>query len=101
MTRPPAVSKAERNARTREARLVVAAANANPDQLCCSCHRPLHRCGPNADGRNRNGTPCTWDAGHPDGRWTTNELRAECSSCNRSRGATHGNRNREPHTERW
>lgn len=99
-----AITKAERNRRTAEAAAVVARANANPDTLCCNCHRPLSKCGPRGDGRNRNGTPCTWQGGHPSAgpgqppRWHTPELRAECSHCNQRDGAAAGNRNREPHT---
>lgn len=96
-----AVTKQERNARRAEIQAVRARAYANPNTLCCQCQRPLHQCGPRGDGRNANGTPCTWDAGHPDGRWSTPELRAECSACNRSRGAAEGNRNREPHSFVW
>lgn len=76
------------------ARRVTDAANANPNTRCCTCGNTLNHCGPNNDGRNLNGTPCTWDAGHPDGRWPGNQLRPECSHCNRSRGATNGNRSR-------
>lgn len=95
-----AVTKRERNARHTEAVAVTTAAYANPDTLCCSCHRPLHQCGPNGDGRNRNGTPCTWDAEHPDGRWPGTALRAGCSHCNRRDGATRGNRMRSHTTTR-
>jgi len=76
------------------AKRVTDAAYANPATRCCTCGQTLDHCGPNADGRNANGTACTWDAGHPDGRWPGNELRAECSACNRRRGAEHGNRRR-------
>lgn len=95
-----AITKAERNRRTAEAAAVVARANANPDTLCCNCHRPLSKCGPRGDGRNRNGTPCTWQGGHPDGRWPGGSLRAECSYCNQSRGGAEGRARRrlEPRT---
>jgi hypothetical protein len=73
------------------ARRVTDQANRNTATRCCECGNTLDQCGPRGDGRNGNGTPCTWDAGHPDGRWTGRELRAECSWCNRSRGATAGN----------
>lgn len=92
------VTKAERNRRAREAARVVRTANANPDTRCCECGNTLDRCGPNNNGRGANGAPVQWDAGHPDGRWSTNELRPECSWCNRSRGAEHGNRLREPNS---
>jgi len=96
-----AVTRRERNARRDEAEAVKLAAYANPATICCNCARTLNHCGPNGDGRNANGTPCTWDAGHPDGRWGGNRLRAECSACNRARGATDGNRKREPHSFVW
>ena len=96
--RPP-ITKTERNRRTLEARRVVH--NTTPQTLCCNCNQPLHRTGPNHDGRGRNGKPNVWQAGHSDGRWPTNELRPECSFCNQSRGATDGNRTRTPTTETW
>jgi len=84
------------------ARRVTQAAYANPATRCCNCQRTLDRCGPNGDGRNANGTPCTWDAGHSDGRWPGTQLRAECSHCNRSRGATAGNQlHANPHSRHW
>lgn len=92
------ITKAERNRRLPEQQAVKHTAYRNPNTRCCNCDRPLHQCGPRADGRNANGTPCTWDAGHPDGRWPGTAMRPECSHCNRSRGATMGNRMREPHT---
>jgi hypothetical protein len=92
------ITKAERNRRSAEAKAVTSAAYRNPLTRCCSCGRTLDQCGPRGDGRNANGTPCRWDAGHPDGRWPGVALRAECSACNRRRGAADGNRRREPHT---
>lgn len=77
-----------RGTHQQRAKRVTDHAYANRNTLCCACRRPLHQCGPNGDGRNANGTPCTWDAGHPDGRWPGNELRPECSHCNRTRGAS-------------
>lgn len=76
------------------ARRTTDAANRNPNTRCCNCGNTLDQCGPNRDGRNGNGTPCTWDAGHPDGRWQGTDLRAECSWCNRSRGGQTGARTR-------
>jgi hypothetical protein len=93
-----AITKAERNRRSVEASAVTRSAYADPDTRCCNCGNPLSACGPRGDGRNANGTPCRWEAGHPDGRWPGTALRAECSYCNRSRGAADGNRRREPHT---
>lgn len=76
------------------AKQVTDTAYHNLDTRCCTCGNTLNHCGPNHDGHNLNGTPCTWDAGHPDGRWPGNELRPECSWCNRRRGAEHGNQRR-------
>lgn len=95
------VSKRERNRLRHEAAWVTTLARADRTTRCCSCDNTLDRCGPRGDGRNRNGTPCTWQAGHPDGRWSGRALRAECSWCNASRGAADGNRQREPHSELW
>ena len=92
------MSRKHNRAHDLRAAQVTARAKADPATRCCNCGNTLDQCGPRHDGRNRNGTPCTWDAGHPDGRWPTNELRPECSACNRSRGATQGNQQREPHT---
>ncbi len=97
-----AVTKRERNRRIAEASHVIAQARANPATRCCECNRTLDQCGPRGDGHNANRSRCTWDAGHPDGRWPTHELRPECSHCNRSRGATDGNRKRNrTHSRRW
>lgn len=96
-----AITKAERNRLTTHAKTITTAAYNNPNTRCCTCNRTLNQCGPNGDGHNANGTPCTWDAGHPDGRWHGAPLRAECSHCNRSRGATTGNTAREPRSRRW
>jgi hypothetical protein len=72
--------------------IIRARANADPDHRCWRCHHTLATCGPNHDGRNRNGTIATWDCGHlPDGG-----LAAECSPCNRREGAVDGNAKREP-----
>ena len=68
----------------RTARLVTEAADANPRTRCWRCRRTLNHCGPNGDGRNANGTPCTWDAGHVVAGDNNSPIRAECSHCNRS-----------------
>jgi len=92
-----AITKAERNARARESRAVVAAAYRDSDTLCCNCLRPLNECGPRGDGRNRNGTPCRWEAGHPDDAdGPAQRYEPSARSCNRSRAAADGNRLREP-----
>ena len=66
----------------------------HPGAQCATCGQPLERCGPNNDGRNRNGTPCTWDAGHIVAGDSTAGYQLECSACNRSAGATLGNARR-------
>ena len=68
----------------RHARLVTTAADANPRTRCWRCRRTLNHCGPNGNGHNANGTPCTWDAGHVIAGDTSSPIRAECSHCNRS-----------------
>lgn len=66
----------------RLARLVTAAANADPTTTCWRCGRTLDRCGPQGDGRNANGTPCIWHAGHTISGDNRAPVRAECSHCN-------------------
>lgn len=68
----------------RRARLVRQTANANPDTRCWRCGQTL------AD---KPGD--TWDAGHIRDGDPTSPLAAEHSSCNRSAGATAGNRRRQ------
>lgn len=84
------------------AKRVTNAAYANPATRCASCHNTLDKCGPRGDGRNRNGTPCTWQGGHVvagDSRYGYN---AWCSYCQGVEGATLTNAKRvEPHSERW
>lgn len=84
----------------RISRHVTAWANANPDAICADCHRTINHCGPRGDGRNRNGTPCTWDAGHITIGDPTAGYKLVCSHCNRSEGARHINaqRRRDRHT---
>ena len=67
------------------------AAYLNPATTCWRCHRMLHECGPRGDGRHRNGTRAWWEAGHLIDGDQTSPLAAECSPCNRSHGARHGN----------
>jgi len=72
----------------RQARLVRAAANANPLTRCA-------RCGELA----RRGDP--WTAGHVNDGEVGGQLRPEHRSCNASAGAAYGNQLREPRSERW
>lgn len=86
----PGVSKPQRNREAPTAKAITQRAYANPNTRCWRCHHTLATCGPRGNGTNRNGTPASWDAGHgPD-----QVLRPECSPCNRSDGATQGNRTR-------
>ena len=66
--------------------IIRAAANANPATRC-------RRCGLTLAERRRTHPNATWDCGHPD-RDIDTGYAAECSHCNRSHGATVGNRNR-------
>ena len=78
------------------------AAYANPLQTCAICGNTLDKCGPRGGGRNRNGSMCTWDAGHVVPAQPQYGYRVECSYCNRSKGAAIRNAKRvEPHSERW
>jgi len=70
----------------RHARIVTAAADADPATTCWRCRRTLNHCGPNGDGLNANGSPCTWDAGHVIDGDNCSPILAECSHCNRSHG---------------
>jgi hypothetical protein len=72
-------------------KVIRARAMADPDHQCWRCHHTIATCGPNHDGRNRNGTPATWQCGH-----TPFGYQAECSPCNTKHGAIDGNRRREP-----
>jgi hypothetical protein len=84
------------------AKRVRAAANGNPFTRCWRCGNTLDKCGPRGDGRNRNGTPCTWHAGHLVESSLAHGLLPECSHCNTSSGARFGNAKRvEPHSEIW
>lgn len=68
----------------RRAKLVRRAAYANHGTLCGQCGRTLAQ----------HGNGATWDAGHVISGNPASALRAEASSCNRSAGATEGNRRR-------
>ena len=76
-------------------------ADRNPDARCATCANTLDKCGPRRDGLNRNGTPCTWDAGHVIDGDPLGGYQLECSFCNRSRGATAGNRKRNDQPMAW
>jgi len=65
----------------RRARAVRQAADTNPLTLCARCGEPARPDDP-------------WDAGHERDGDPTSPLRAEHASCNRSAGATLGNRRR-------
>lgn len=67
----------------RRARIVRQAANADPATTCW-------RCGLTLDAKPGD----TWDAGHVRSGDPTSPLLPEHSSCNRSHGATEGNRRR-------
>lgn len=102
-----------RGSHKRIAKLIVQTAYTNPCTRCWQCLRTLDKCGPLGDGRNRNGTPCTWQAGHVVDSDSRYGYLPECSHCNATRGAELGNTLRgrrwilskpqraEPHTERW
>lgn len=86
----------------RRARL-IAWALSNPHLArCWQCNEPLATCGPNRNGRHANGTRAKWTGGHTIDGDRTAPLALECSPCNYSRGAAHGNRNRKarPHSRR-
>jgi hypothetical protein len=83
----------------RLARLVVNAANANPDTRCARCGLTLAEHPPAKTGR-----PPRWTAGHKvDGKvaHTTRDYQPEVDTCGSSAGATHGNQLREPHSRTW
>ena len=71
-------------------RAVRAAAYANPATTCWRCGKTLVEHGPHA----------SWDAGHVRDGDPTSLLAPEASSCNRSAGATRGNRMRGQGTTR-
>ena len=71
----------------RRAAAVRAAAYANPSTTCW-------RCGLTLEQIRKRKPKATWDAGHLRDGDPTSPLRAECSPCNRSAGATAGNAKR-------
>ena len=78
----------------RRAAHIRAGAYADPHARCW-------RCGLTLDERRQTHPRATWDAGHIEDGRVAGELRAECSTCNRSAGATLGNLRREPRSRRW
>jgi hypothetical protein len=74
---------------SRRAAAVRAYANANPDTRCWRCGRTLQQHPPH-----RNGRPPTWHAGHVIDGQIGGLLKPEASTCNKSAGASYGNRTR-------
>ena len=70
-----------------QARRVREAAYADPTTRCWRCRLTLPECKPH-----RNGKPARWTAGHLIDSDPTSPLLPECSPCNKSAGATYGNR---------
>ena len=68
-------------------RAVRQAAYANPDTRCWRCGLTLAECRPH-----RNGKPARWTAGHVLDSNPNSPLLPECSPCNKSAGASYGNR---------
>ena len=84
------------------ARRLTQAGYANPAATCHYCKRTLDNCGPRGNGRNRNGTPCTWQACHVVDGDSRYGYVLGCSFCNQSEGARAGNaQRREPRSECW
>lgn len=79
----------------RRRKRLVAWALSNPDLARCQgpCGEPLATCGPNRNGRHRNGKPAKWTAGHPNHR-VEDVLELWCSPCNSIEGAQWGNARR-------
>ena len=69
---------------------VRAAAYADPATRCWRCGLTLDRCKPH-----RNGKPARWTAGHVIDSDPNSPLLPECSPCNKSAGASYGNRLRD------
>ena len=63
------------------------AAYADPETRCWRCRLRLHECKPH-----HNGKPARWTAGHLIDSDPTSPLLPECSPCNKSAGASYGNR---------
>lgn len=81
-------------------RKLIAWAKSNPDRArCWRCDQPLVTCGPNRNGRHRNGKPAKWTAGHRT-HDPADVLALECSPCNYTEGAQHGNARRPRRSHR-
>ena len=74
----------------RDAARVRALAYADTSTRCHRCGKTLAEHRPH-----RNGTPATWDAGHIEDGRAGGALVPEASTCNRSAGASDGNRRRK------
>lgn len=81
--RKPAHYRGDYHVRSRRVR---EAAYADPLTRCWRCKLMLHECKPH-----RNGKPATWTAGHLIDGDPRSPLLPECSPCNKSAGASHGN----------
>jgi len=90
-----------RGAHQQIAKAIKAWGDSHPQARCAKCNNTLDKCGPRRDGRNRNGTPCSWDAGHAIDGDPTAGYQLECSFCNRSTGARAGNRKRRERFTPW
>lgn len=74
---------------------LVAWAYSHPTTATCwQCGQTLATCGPNRNGRHRNGRRAKWTGGHTIDGDPTAPLALECSPCNFRRGAQAGNRSR-------
>lgn len=62
--------------------------------LCWRCGEPLLSCGPNRNGRHKNGRPAKWTSGHTVDGDSSKPIVPECSPCNYRFGASAGNRRR-------
>ena len=78
----------------RRARAIRAYAYLNPETTCWRCGLTLQQ-------RQTTNPGATWDAGHLTDGAINGQLKPECSTCNRSNGATQGNQRREPRSRRW
>jgi hypothetical protein len=80
----------------RRAAALRAAAGANPHTVCWRCGMTY------AEYAARHGAKAArWQAGHTTDSQVNGQLLPEHARCNASAGAAHGNRLREPHSQRW
>ena len=75
------------------ARYVRAWGYAHPDYRCPHCGLTL------AEGIQRWGRNGQWDSGHREHSQVNGPMRPEHAHCNRSQGASYGNRLRQPRSE--